>query len=180
MPLYHYSDDPNIAIFAPRPVRVPSERPGGQEWLNGPLVWAIDEWHSPIFFFPRDCPRILVWPLPTTSPEDRERWFAGREDVRMIAHIEWSWFDRLASETLYRYELPDEPFESLHDVGYHVSRTAVTPLHRTTLASLPTALREANVELRVMPSLLPLRDVWDTTLHASGSRLRIVVDFYHP
>ncbi len=46
------------------------------------------------------------------------------------------------------------------------------PLNRTRIDSLPSALREANVELRVMYSLLPLHNVWDTTLHASGSRLR--------
>jgi hypothetical protein len=28
------------------------------------------------------------------------------------------------------------------------------------------------VELRVMESLLPLRGVWDSSLHASGIRLR--------
>jgi len=26
MQLYHFSDDPGIAVFEPRPVRVPSER----------------------------------------------------------------------------------------------------------------------------------------------------------
>jgi len=41
------SDDPAIGYFEPRPVRIPSTRPEGREWLNGPLVWAIDEWHQP-------------------------------------------------------------------------------------------------------------------------------------
>ncbi len=34
------------------------------------------------------------------------------------------------------------------------------------------ALEAANVELRLLPSLEPLRDVWETSLHASGVRLR--------
>jgi hypothetical protein len=42
MRLFHFSDDPAIAIFTPRPVRVPAQRAPGREWLNGTLVWAID------------------------------------------------------------------------------------------------------------------------------------------
>ena len=56
--LYHFSDDPSITRFVPRPVLVPATRPPGSDWLNGPLVWAIDEWHQPMYLFPRDCPRI--------------------------------------------------------------------------------------------------------------------------
>jgi hypothetical protein len=43
------------------------------DWLNGPLVWAIDAWHQPMYLFPRDCPRILYWPLATTNAADRIR-----------------------------------------------------------------------------------------------------------
>jgi hypothetical protein len=39
MRLFHFSDDPSINLFTPRPVRVPSSRRPGMEWLNGPLVW---------------------------------------------------------------------------------------------------------------------------------------------
>lgn len=52
MRLFHYSDDPGIAVFEPRPVRVPVDRPRGQEWLNGPLVWAIDGPHGILYPFP--------------------------------------------------------------------------------------------------------------------------------
>ncbi|HMG50328.1 MAG TPA: hypothetical protein VK597_07005, partial [Inquilinus sp.] len=62
MRLFHFSDDPAIERFEPRPVRVPSARPAGREWLNGPLVWAIDDAHQMLYLFPRDCPRILAWP----------------------------------------------------------------------------------------------------------------------
>ena len=41
--LFHFSDDPSIEEFVPRSVLVPSERPPGQDWLNGPLVWAVNE-----------------------------------------------------------------------------------------------------------------------------------------
>ena len=39
------------------------------------------------------------------------------------------------------------------------------------------ALRAASVELRLLERLTPLRGVWDTTLHASGIRLRNARDW---
>jgi hypothetical protein len=69
MNLYHFSHDPTIAEFVPRPVQVPSRRAPGMEWLNGPLVWAVDAWHAPTYFFPRDCPRILLWRTLASTPE---------------------------------------------------------------------------------------------------------------
>ena len=171
MRLFHFSDDPGIEGFVPRPVRVPSARPPGRDWLYGPLVWAIDEVIQPLYFFPRDCPRILLWETAATTPQDRARWF-GASDARMIAHVEWAWFDRLARETLYRYELPTGSFEDLEDAGMWVSRQAVTPRAVETLSDLPAMLRGHGVELRLMESLVPLRDVWSTSLHASGVRLR--------
>jgi hypothetical protein len=136
-----------------------------------PLVWAIDDWHSPIYLFPRDCPRILMWPLPTTTPEDLDRWW-GERKARMVAHVEWAWFERLRTARLYRYRMPAGAFEDLNDAGMWVSRSAVQPDEVSVIADLPAALAAANVELRVMPSLRSLRGVWETTLHASGIRLR--------
>ncbi|MES2343758.1 MAG: hypothetical protein V4597_18985 [Pseudomonadota bacterium] len=171
MRLFHFSDDPGIECFEPRPVLVPSARPPGRDWLNGPLVWAIDETTQPLYFFPRDCPRILLWETPDTTPDDRERWF-GASDARMIAHVEWAWFERLTRETLYRYELPSETFEDLADAGMWVSRQAVTPLAVETLSDLPAMMAAHGVELRLLESLVPLKNVWSTSLHASGNRLR--------
>ncbi|WP_340646863.1 DUF6886 family protein [Phenylobacterium sp.] len=171
MRLFHFSDDPGIEGFVPRPVGVPSTRPPGRDWLNGPLVWAIDEATQPLYFFPRDCPRILLWPTPATTAEDRERWF-GASDARMIAHIEWSWLERLNRGILYRYELPVGSFEDLEDAGMWVSRQPVTPLSVETLSNLPALMAAHGVELRVMAGLTSLREVWSTSLHASGIRLR--------
>lgn len=165
--LNHFSEEPGIGEFVPRPVAVPSQRPPGREWLNGPLVWAIDEQHQAMYLFPRECPRILLWPVASTTAADRDRWF-GATGARMIAHIEWAWFERLCAGHVFRYGLPPESFIELDDAGMWVSRQTVVP----TIVDLPAAMRAAGVELRVMPSLLPLRGVWDTTLHASGIRLR--------
>ena len=51
MQLFHFSDAGGIKVFTPRPVPVASPRAEGREWLNGPLVWAIDDWHAPMYLF---------------------------------------------------------------------------------------------------------------------------------
>ncbi len=170
MRLFHFSDRPDIRLFEPRPVRVASPRAEGMEWLNGPLVWAIDDWHQPLYLFPRDCPRILIWPGPRTAAEDRARWWGNRSG-RMIAYIEEEWLDRLSSGRLFRYELPAGPFEPLDDAGMHVSRAAVEPVGMEVMEDLPAELRRCDVELCAMPSLTPLREVWRSSLHASGIRI---------
>lgn len=171
--LYHFSEQPDIRVFEPRPVAQPPVRPPGREWLNGPLVWAIDEWHSPMYLFPRNCPRILIWPLPTATPEDRDAWWRGAGDgTRMLAYVESVWLAQIAKTTIYRYALLPEPFERLDDAGMYISRTTVTPLGIDAVTDLAGALRDADVELRPLDSLTPLRGAWDSTLHASGIRLR--------
>ena len=176
MELYHFSDDAEISVFQPRPVRTPSPRGPGRDWLNGPLVWAIDDAHQALYLFPRDCPRILVWPTAATSAADRQRWF-GDNSARIIAYVEWAWFERLRTATLFRYALPPDAFESLDDAGMWISRTAVRPTGLDSLTDLPAALRGQGVELRFTERLTHLRGLWDTTLHASGVRLRNAQDW---
>lgn len=169
--LFHFSDDPGIERFVPRPVRVPAGRAPGMEWLNGPLVWAIEEDWQPLYLFPRDCPRILLRPTPHTTADDLARWFPLGVG-NWVAHVEQAWLDRLSRGHIHRYALPASAFESLDDAGMWVARSAVTPLGMETLTDLPAALAEQGAELRVMDSLLPLKGVWSTSLHASGIRLR--------
>lgn len=176
MRLHHFSDDPGITRFVPRPVKVPAERAPGMDWLNGPLVWAIeDDWQA-MYLFPRDCPRILLRPRPDSTAEDLERWFPPGS-ARMIVHVETAWLDRLRTEPIHRYDLPVETFEPLEDAGMWVSREAVEPLAMETLTDLPAVLAAQGAELRAMESLLPLKDVWSTSLHASGIRLRNARDW---
>jgi GNAT superfamily N-acetyltransferase len=169
--LFHFSDDPAIARFEPRPVRTPSERGAGRDWLNGPLVWAIEDERQALYLFPRECPRILLWLTPATTEADRAAWWGGR-DCAAIAHIEWAWLERLRTGSIWRYELPVEAFEDLDDAGMWVSRRAVEPVGVERIDDLPSALRAEGVELRVMESLRPLKGIWGTSLHASGVRLR--------
>jgi hypothetical protein len=152
-------------------VLTPSPRPPGRDWLNGPLVWAIEERRQAMYLFPRDCPRILLWPTEASTDEDRDRFWQGG-DWRMVAYVEEAWLDAVADATLYRYDMPPEAFESLDDAGMWISRAPATPLGMQAIGDLPAALAEQGVALRPLPSLAPLRDVWSTSLHASGIRLR--------
>ena len=171
MPLFHFSEESHIISFVPRAAAVPSQREPGMEWLNGPIVWAIDEWHQPMYLFPRDCPRVLVWPVAGTTAEDRRvHWTTS--GCRMLAYIEWGWLERLRATTVRRYALPAAGFEDLHDSGMWVARSTVVPTEVRAITPLTPALEEAGVELRLVPSLKPLKPLWDTSLHVSGIRLR--------
>jgi hypothetical protein len=72
----------------------------------------------------------------------------------MIAYVELAWLDRLSRATLYRYELPIEGFEGLDDAGMWIARTPVEPLRVEAMDDLPGALREHEVDLRPVESLL--------------------------
>ena len=124
-----------------------------------------------MYLFPRECPRILLWPIESTTQADRERWFDAT-DARMIAYVEEAWDLQLRSTELYRYLLPAATFVYLGEIGHWVSREVVVPTRLDRLDDLTGRLAAAGVELRVVPSLLPLSGVWETTLHASGIRLR--------
>ena len=170
MSLYHFSEDPNIERFAPHraPTSVQDEE----------LVWAIDEWHAPMYYVPRACPRACFWPGPQTSDEDRERWFGGI-DARMVIAVETDWLERIRSATLYRYAIPEETFV-LNDAtaGHWVSREKVAPLSVEPVGDLLEALANAGVELRVTPRLLEMwKRVIESTLEFSGTRLRNAVGY---
>ncbi len=171
MRLFHFSEDPAISKFIPRPVRVASDRPAGQEWLNSPLVWAIEEAQQRLYLFPRECPRILLWATPRTTPADVEKWLEGKPQ-QALAIVERDWLERIQLAKAIRYELPAASFHDTKDAGMWVSRVAVFPLDKVTLTDLPARLKETGTELRVVDSLLPWKDVWSSTVHASGIRLR--------
>ncbi len=100
--LFHFSEVGTIDRFEPRPVALPSDSRPGMDWLNGPLVWAIDGWHQPLYLFPRECPRVLAWRTDVTDGDARKRhWPDAR--LRMIAWIEAGWMTRIAAATIWRY-----------------------------------------------------------------------------
>jgi uncharacterized protein DUF6886 len=166
MPLYHFSEQPDIAVFEPR--IAPSSA------LREPLVWAIDDRRQVMYFFPRDCPRACFWPGQATTEGDRERFF-GAVDARMIIAVEAVWLDRIRAMTLYRYTMPDASFAPAADdsSGHWISRQTVKPLAVEPVHDLLGAIVREGVELRITGSLIELwKAVIQSSLEFSGTRLR--------
>lgn len=173
MRLFHFSENADIDRFVPRPVRTPAQRPTGMAWLNGPLVWAIAQAHQRLYLFPRECPRIVMWATGETADADRKAWLGDMAPgMEAVACVEQSWAERLGHAALARYELPAESFVDIHDVGMWVSPETVVPDAVARITDLPGALSACRTELRFVESLLPFKPVWNSTVHASGIRLR--------
>jgi hypothetical protein len=73
--------------------------------------------------------------------------------------------------------MPAEGFEDLGDAGMWVARGRVIPMERTTILRLDQEFAPRGVELRVVDSLRPLKNLWNTSLHVSGIRLRNARDW---
>ncbi len=166
--VYHISDRPDIAIFEPRP-----NPPHNPHDLPDPVVWAIGRRLLHNYLFPRDCPRVTFYATPDSDAADVERFF-GQTTARSIVAIDSGWLDRVRNGSLYCYELPADTF-TLIDEGadYYISREAVTPLSMRVIDDLLGELASRDVELRITPSLWPLRDaVLNSTLQFSFIRMR--------
>ncbi len=162
--LWHFSEDPSLSRFRPH---VPTSNPEAP-----PLVWAVDSRHSPMFWFPRDCPRGCIWPVSTTTAEDRERFF-GQGGASRVHVIEGDWLDRLQTCRLYAYRLPVEAFRPHEVGGYWVADEPVEVAEQVVVDDLLGRHARARVELRIAPSLWPFwRRVVSSTVEFSGSRLR--------
>lgn len=165
MALYHFSEDPGIRVFEPHVAPTSTQ--------DDALVWAIGDWHAPMYYVPRQCPRACFWPGDRTTAEDGERWFGGIE-ARMVIAVESKWLPAIRETVLYRYTMPDASFR-LNDAtaGHYVSNETVEPLAVEPVGDLLQALIDANVELRITPRLVDLwKRVIESTLEFSGTRLR--------
>lgn len=162
--LYHFSEEADIASFSPRAIASRPELPAA--------VWAIDDEHAPLYWLPRDCPRVAFWALPTSTPGDTAR-FLGQTAARMVIAIEAGWLDRVRRTRLFAYHLPGESFSAIEGPGYHISRVAVTPRRVEPVGDLLARIAARGVELRLTPSLWPLyRALLPATLHYSMIRMR--------
>jgi hypothetical protein len=164
MPLFHYSEDPSIERFVPK---APKHHPDAE-----PMVWAIDEWHSPLYYFPSDCPRVCFWPLSATSKEDIKRFWLD-DSLRMVIAIEAHRLEELQKTTIYRYTFNEDTFTDCRDHGVFVSDQVVTPIKVEPLKPLSEELAEAGVELRLCPTLSPIAtSIIATSLHWSLIRMK--------
>lgn len=165
MKLYHFSEQPDIRTFVPRQLDYRRTEPA--------MVWTIDEFHAPHYYFPRDCPRVCIWPVEDTNEADIQRFFGQSETRRMIA-IESRWFERVNRASIYRYESAPDPF-SLYtaDAGYYTSTSTVQPVSVERMDDLLHRLTCLGIEIRVTPSLFPLRDaILSSTVQFSMIRMK--------
>ncbi|UVI32756.1 DUF6886 family protein [Paenibacillus spongiae] len=151
MNLYHFSEEPDIAVFKPRKLEYRSDEPA--------MVWAIDEFHAPHYYFPRECPRVCIWPKEDTTDADLQRFFGQSGTTRIVA-IETAWYERMKKAVIYRYRFNTDSF-SCHtpDAGYYISLNTVEPYSVDRLDSLPEQIIALGIELRITPSLRPLQAV---------------------
>jgi hypothetical protein len=147
--LFHFSEDPGITRFVPHvPVTNPAQPPS---------VWAIDADHEALYWFPRDCPRVAVWPYPGQDVDafrDAFRTSASRLHV-----IERAWWDRVSTATVYRYTFDASPFRPWAEAnGQWVSAETVEPLSVEPVTDLVGRHATAGIELRAVDTLWPLHD----------------------
>ena len=141
--LFHFSENPHLETFRPHHAK---GREGGP-----PYVWATDAPHAPLYWFPRECPRITFWADESTTPEDRERFF-GLGSAERVHVTEIGWLVRMRAAELYAYHFDPEPFELYPDPGgFWVARGTVVPLLCETVGDLLERHAEAGIELRFTP-----------------------------
>ncbi|MGZ4722871.1 MAG: DUF6886 family protein [Ilumatobacteraceae bacterium] len=147
--LHHFSEDPSITRFVPH---VPRTNPEHRR-----AVWAIDGEHAPLYWFPRDCPRVTIWPLRTDDVgefQTRLATTAGR-----VHAIESGWLERMRSTPIYRYDFDPEGFYSWEEAnGQWIAECDVVPAAVAPVGDLPDAHARAGIELRIVPSRWPLHD----------------------
>lgn len=148
--VYHFSEDPNISLFAPHVPKTNPDQPAA--------VWAIDAEHSPLYWFPRDCPRVTAWARTEGERIEFERAF-GTSAARVHA-IESAWLAPLRDVTVYRYAFDASAFEAWPEAaGQLTSPHTMEPLAMEPIGDLLTLHAEADIELRVCPSLWPIYDL---------------------
>jgi len=159
--LFHISEESGIQEFQPRP----------SEYTPEPVVWAIDADHLHNYLLPRDCPRVTYYAGPQTTAADRERLLGSSA---AIVAIERDWLERVQRCWLYCYHLPGHTFECIDEcAGYFVSRVSVVPTRVELLKDPIAELEHRGVDLRILPSLRPLRDaVVTSSLQFSIIRMR--------
>lgn len=154
--LFHVSEEPGIERFEPR---VPAD--GGE-----PVVWAIDADRLRNYLVPRECPRVTYYAGDKTTSADVERFLGS--SVAVMA-IEYEWLERLRSCRLCCYRMPAETFHAVDEcAGYFVSRVAVVRVSVDIIDNPIAELARRDVELRVVPTLWPLRDA--VVASSCGSR----------
>jgi hypothetical protein len=146
--LLHYSEDPAITAFAPH---VPRRNP-----TQPAAVWAIDSDHAPLYWFPRDCPRVAVW----ANDADQQRRLTDlcATSASRLHAAPNSWLDAIRDCELYEYRFDPGPFAPWPDAeGQWVAHEPVTPVTVAPVGDLLARHARAGVDLRFVTDLAAMR-----------------------
>lgn len=147
--VFHFSEDGNIRRFAPH---VPATNPS-----HPPAVWAIGAARAPLYWFPRDCPRISVWA--DTAEQQRVLTDTFDTEASVVLAAETGWLPRIRNARLYRYAFDAADFEPWPEAeGQFVAYAVVTPIEVEPIDDLLAEHARAEVDLRFTPRLGPLTD----------------------
>ncbi len=147
--VYHYSEDGSIRRFSPH---VPPTNPS-----HPPAVWAIDAEHSPLYWFPRNCPRISVWALTAAQQEVLTATF--NTEASRICAAESHWLTRVREASIYRYSFDASSFAPWTEAdGQYISGDVLYPDAVDVLDDLLGLHAAAEVDLRFTPRLGVLMD----------------------
>ena len=165
--LFHVSEDGTIKRFVPRPP------PSPDAGVTEDVVWAVDAAHLVNYLLPRDCPRVTFYALPESDEADVAA-LLGPGTSHPVVAIEDVWLERAAQTALWLYTFAPEPFTVVDPgAGYYVSRQTVVPQTKRKVERPLAELVARGAELRVLPSLWPLRDrVVSSSLQFSCIRMR--------
>jgi hypothetical protein len=158
--VYHFSEDPSIDRFTPH---VPRSNP-----TQAPAVWAIDEDHAPLYWFPRDCPRVTAWTRDATERAAFHSAFCTTAD--RVHAIEVGWLKAMQTTTLYRYILDASFFRPWPPAsGQWISESIIDPVGMDSVGPLIERHAGADIELRIVPSLWPVHALavsgrWDFSI----------------
>ena len=147
--VFHYTEDGTISRFVPH---VPQTNPS-----HPPAVWAMDAEHSPLYWFPRDCPRISVWANDEAQRAVLRDTF--ETDATRICACESHWVDGMRRARVYRYAFDGDQFAPWTGAeGQYISGEVVIPRSVDVLDDLIGLHAAAEVELRFTPKLGSLMD----------------------
>jgi hypothetical protein len=148
--LLHFSENPDIRVFAPH---IPASSPE-----NPPMVWAVDEAHAPGFWFPRNAPRATCWSIGNPLTDIGRTLIGTGASGRMHA-IELDWLERMRACKMYVYRFDAAPFR-IYDVpaGYFCTEETIAPLSVEPIGDLLDLHAKAGIEVRLVPNLWPVID----------------------
>ena len=146
--LFHYSEDPTIQRFAPHVPQTSPDMP--------PAVWAIDAARAPLYWFPRNCPRVAVW-ANTTQQRQRLKQLFDTDATRVQA-APADWAKRIETCELYEYCFDGRDFVPWAAAeGQWVAHRTIEPVSVEQVGDLLPRQREAMVDVRLLSDLNQIR-----------------------